>query len=90
MQLDEILKRLIDKARKSIDIADEDLDKGLVFQHKIKIQKLSLGEEEIVKVLERNQLVQRFILEHDKDLPTCEMVDLLAEAISQKQKERME
>jgi hypothetical protein len=35
----------------------------------------------IETVLERNQLVQRFILEHDKDLPTAEMVTLLAKQI---------
>ena len=32
-------------------------------------------------ILERNQLVQRFILEHDNDLPTAEMVTLLARQI---------
>ena len=40
-----------------------------------------LGKERLITILERNQLVQRFIIEHDKDLPTTVMVDLLAQAI---------
>ena len=50
-------------------------------QGEIKALYKPLGKERLITILERNQLVQRFIIEHDKDLPTTVMVDLLAQAI---------
>ena len=44
------------------------------------------AKEELVSVevmLEQDQIIQRFIIEHDKDLPTAGMVTLLAKRIKQ-------
>ena len=47
------------------------------------------SEEEIVGTIERNQIGRRFIIEHDKDLPTASKIDLLAKAIRDKLLEKI-
>ena len=39
--------------------------------------------EKLEQILESDQVIQRFIIEHDKDLPTAQMVTLLAKRLNQ-------
>jgi len=78
-ELREILENIKDKSAYSLQEGYyKQIDRA---QSQIKALYKPLGKERLITILERNQLVQRFIIEHDKDLPTTVMVDLLAQAI---------